>query len=770
MQTPAFPQDELRRMIELCSLHILDTPAEERFERITRSAKHMFDVPIVAISLIDHDRQWFKSRHGLDVSETGRDISFCGHAILGDEPFVIEDTLKDERFFDNPLVLNAPFIRFYAGVPVHGQHGYRVGTLCLIDSVSRQLNDRDLAALRDLAAMAEAELQASTFLQTSINTKSQLNSILGQITDGVVVIAPDGIMKTVNDAVLHLFGYPKDALIDQHLSFLIPEFQHKQIQKTTNQGIELTAHRADGSSFQLTLTIDEVTIDRQRYFTAVIHETSQQRNVEKKLKEVSSLLQTVLDGTGSYVHVRDVDGHYLYVNKEYEKVFQCSADDILGKHFKEVLPPGLIQHVQDYEYRLSKHKKEFQTELVVQRPDGEHIYLVSHSVIYDENGILTGTSGVGIDITKLKTLELEREQTLADLRTSEERWLFALEGSGEGVWDWDIVENKVQYSKRWKEMLGYQVDEISDAVEEWSSRVHPDDREMVMAAVTENMAGHTKSFMNEHRFLCKNGSYMWLLDRGMVVKRDAHGNPLRMVGTHSDISQRKKLEHIKNEFISTVSHELRTPLTSIKGSLGLLEAGILGELPSKALGMIKVAYKNSIRLSKLVNDILDMEKLMSGKLTLDLVPLDFVSQIKESIETNASYASIHHVRFRLLNEDPVFVIADENRLQQIFSNLLSNAAKFSRPNEFVNIRFSLEEQYVRVFIEDHGDGIPEEFTSRIFDAFSQANGADTRRHEGTGLGLNITKRLINQMGGDIGYFSEQGAGATFWFTLPLHQA
>ena len=160
MKAPGTSIDEAVRLTTLRSLDILDSLGEERFDRLTRMAKHMFRVPIALVSLVDENRQWFKSCVGLDVNETSRDISFCGHAILGDEVFVIRDTLKDDRFADNPLVLDDPHIRFYAGCPIKVANGSRIGTLCIIDREPRDFSVEDEELLKDLAAMVEQELTA----------------------------------------------------------------------------------------------------------------------------------------------------------------------------------------------------------------------------------------------------------------------------------------------------------------------------------------------------------------------------------------------------------------------------------------------------------------------------------------------------------------------------------------------------------------------------------------------------------------------------------
>ncbi len=159
MLAPSKPDDEAKRLADLKALNILDTPADERFDRVTRIAHELFGVPIALVSLVDEHRQWFKSSVGLDVSETSREVSFCGHAILGDEVFVVSDAASDRRFDDNPLVLEAPNIRFYAGCPLKSTRGSKLGTLCVIDRKPREFDSRDKRVLQDLAAMVERELE-----------------------------------------------------------------------------------------------------------------------------------------------------------------------------------------------------------------------------------------------------------------------------------------------------------------------------------------------------------------------------------------------------------------------------------------------------------------------------------------------------------------------------------------------------------------------------------------------------------------------------------
>ena len=238
-----------------------------------------------------------------------------------------------------------------------------------------------------------------------------------------------------------------------------------------------------------------------------------------------------------------------------------------------------------------------------------------------------------------------------------------------------------------------------------------------------------------------------------------------------DVSERHRINQLKSEFISIVSHELRTPLTSIRGSLGLLEAGIGGVLPEKAQHLIRIAHDNSRRLVGLVNDILDMEKLASGNMSFKSDRIDLVALLKEGIEANTAYAVGMNVRLQLFNHpDQAWVVGDADRLMQVLANLLSNASKFSPMGDVVRLQIITEKKSgkinYKVEVTDVGAGIPVSFQARIFVPFSQADSTNTRQQGGTGLGLSITKSYVEKMQGKIGFISAADKGTTFWFSLP----
>ena len=252
-----------------------------------------------------------------------------------------------------------------------------------------------------------------------------------------------------------------------------------------------------------------------------------------------------------------------------------------------------------------------------------------------------------------------------------------------------------------------------------------------------------------------------------LVSELSHNGENKFVAVVRDITDRKRIERMKSEFVSTVSHELRTPLTSIKGALSLILSKSAHELPPKTLAMLQTANRNSERLSLLINDILDLERIESGKMQFEFKPVDLISLAQQAVEANETYAQQHSVHLKLsldLSTAPVW--GDGHRLQQVFANLLSNAIKFSPAGDEVNISISRHRQGFRVSVKDHGRGIPEEFRPRIFQRFAQADSSDTRDKGGTGLGLSITKAIIERHGGDIDYFSQKHAVTEFYFDLP----
>lgn len=250
---------------------------------------------------------------------------------------------------------------------------------------------------------------------------------------------------------------------------------------------------------------------------------------------------------------------------------------------------------------------------------------------------------------------------------------------------------------------------------------------------------------------------------------NSHGTLLAVIAQGQDVTRQLEAERMKKEFTSTLSHELRTPLTSIIGSLQLINSGVLGDVAQDVSELTEVAERNGQRLLDMINDILDIEKIESGKLTLvrEVFPLDGL--VREAIVLNKAFGERFKVRFELQPDaSPSNVDADRKRLIQVMTNLLSNAAKFSPEGGAVEIAILRENDRVRVCVHDRGPGIPDAFRGRIFGRFAQADSTAARQKGGTGLGLAISKRLVEMMEGSIGFESREGGGTTFWFDLPRH--
>ena len=378
------------------------------------------------------------------------------------------------------------------------------------------------------------------------------------------------------------------------------------------------------------------------------------------------------------------------------------------------------------------------------------------------------------------------------MRHESERWHFAVEGAGAGVWDWNIQTGDAVLSKRWKAMLGYTDAEIGNHASEWSSRVHPDDLPGAMQSVQEHMEGKTASAVSEFRMRCKDGHYIWTLGRGMVVSRSADGKPLRLVGTQEDITGRKQAEEAirvaeraanaanqaKGEFLANMSHEIRTPMNGVVGMVDILQETELNAQQQRMLGTI---HQSSMALLHILNDILDFSKIEAGKLEVESVPVHLrevaegVAQLMGSLPGN----TVTEVSLAVSTELPDWIYGDPSRLRQVLVNLLGNAIKFTADQSVSASEVSLGvapcvlvggENGVRFEVVDNGIGMAPELVARLFQPFTQADESTARRFGGTGLGLSISQRLVELMGGRVTVRSTLGAGSVFIVELPVREA
>jgi len=305
-------------------------------------------------------------------------------------------------------------------------------------------------------------------------------------------------------------------------------------------------------------------------------------------------------------------------------------------------------------------------------------------------------------------------------------------------------------------------------IEKATNYFHKEDKEKFDTALKQSIK-NAIPFDLELQLVTKNKSTTWV--RVICTPNTENEQVTELLGAYQDITELKKVERLKSEFVSTVSHELRTPLTAIHGSLSIINKELLNNIKNKTIeSMLDVAERNSKRLLLLINDLLDMEKIESGKFDYNLSVYKLKKLIEESILDNKSYGEKFNTVIQIVTDIPdIEINVDKGRFFQVLSNLISNAAKFTKDGTPIDVSISKTDDFISISISDYGPGIPDEFKDKIFEKFSQADSSDTRKPGGTGLGLSITKSIIEYFGGEINYETTLGVGSRFYFTIPIFQ-
>ena len=396
------------------------------------------------------------------------------------------------------------------------------------------------------------------------------------------------------------------------------------------------------------------------------------------------------------------------------------------------------------------------------RKDGSRFPVnLSMTSMHDGEDQIAGFLCIAEDITQ------RRQQELA-LKASEETFRAAVENAPNGMALIDLRGKLFKVNPALCMLLGYNANELTNMP--LRSIPHPDDADFDAESVRKLYLGQIDVYRAEMRLMHKTERIVHVL-LSMSLIRHHDGSAKYYVAQALDITERVQMDRIKSEFISIVSHELRTPLTSIRGSLGLLTGKIFKGVPETAQKLIDIAYKNCERLILLINDILDIDKIASGKMRFDMRPETLAPLLEEAAVSIRGYAEEHGVHVLLDGSVPDLMLnVDRDRFIQVLNNLLSNAAKFSPKDGVIELRAKVGEGRVRILVSDHGPGIPPEFQDRLFNKFFQADASSTREKGGTGLGLHISRQIIEHMGGQIGFNTKVGEGTTMWVELPLLMA
>lgn len=490
-------------------------------------------------------------------------------------------------------------------------------------------------------------------------------------------------------------------------------------------------------------------------------------------------LQTLVHTIPDLIWLKDQEGVYLSCNPRFEQFFGAAEAEIVGKTDYDFMDRELADFFRGYDRKaMAAGCPSVNLEWVTFADDGhrEHLETIK-CPMFDKTGRLIGVLGVGRNITALT-------QAMEDLRASEARWQFALDGAGDGVWDWNMQSDTVFFSRQWKAMLGYAEQEIGSSLDEWDSRLHPDDRERVYADLQAYLEGTTSNYRNEHRVRCKNGRYLWVLDRGIVVEWSADNKPLRMIGTHTDMTERKQHEEeleqaryaadaanrAKSEFLANMSHEIRTPMNGVIGMAQLLRYTQPTGEQQEYLDNLELSCNN---LLALISDILDLSKIEAGKIELEYTDFSLRHSIQEVVATQISRIQQKQLELKtqIQQEVPELLRGDALRFKQILLNLLGNAIKFTESGQIeISVVLSScqdDSCLIRLVVSDSGIGMTEETLQKIFNPFEQADNSTTRKYGGSGLGLSICRRLAELMGGRIWAESVLGQGSTFIVELPF---
>ena len=619
----------------------------------------------------------------------------------------------------------------------------------------------------------------------NINSISELEQNQHLLDNHAIVSVADkhGNITYVNDKFCDITGYKRDEIIGQNHSQIRSD-QHtaefyRDLWQTISSGQTWSGKicncKKNGEYYWVQTTIAPF-LDSEGIPYKYVSYRTDITEVKKQEQIHRDLLNSMAEG----IHGLDRNGICTFVNPAAEKMLGYDEEELVGQRLHD-----LIHHQrEDGSLLLESDCNVFKTIGDQQdrrqcddwfiRKDGSGFPIELTIVPRYEHGHFVGALLSYHDITSRKIADDK-------LKQSEERLSIAIAGANDGIWDWNITTDEVQFSQLYAEMLGYDQQELIPHVNTWIASVHPDDLERVQANLQNYLNGEIEKYESEFRLKCKDGNWKWILSRGKTIFSNSEKEPTRMTGIHTDISSRKEMEQelqqakeyaekanqAKSEFLSSMSHELRTPLNAIMGFSQLLLSDPQRPLVDCQENSVNHILNGGKHLLSLINEVLELSAIESGKLELSIESLSLNRTIDDVISLTRTLAEQQNIKIQALTDAEIFVHADQTKLTQILLNLISNAIKYNRDGGSVSIDwFMTKNNLVQVNIIDTGIGISDANQLQLFSAFNRL-GQESSDIEGSGIGLVVTKGLVDLMGGCIGFESKAGKGSTFWFELPI---